>query len=225
MVGQSEPSSNTYLAKSDVVAQALRDLVISGELAPGSVLRQRDLAERFEVSATPVREALKRLESEGLVCYDVHRGARVIDTEFEPDQDNLLIRASLEGLASALAAHQATDTDLAAIEAINDQLAECPSRGEASAELNRQFHLRLFEASRSPLLLSLLRLLWHSLPDDSMTVRPIQDSVAQHRLLIEALRAGDTVEAEIRTRSHILEDHEFDSAVLPGLLDPALLKG
>jgi DNA-binding GntR family transcriptional regulator len=59
----------TYISKSDMVTDVLRDLITDGQLAPGTPLRQRYLAERFDVSNTPVREALRRLESEGLVVY------------------------------------------------------------------------------------------------------------------------------------------------------------
>jgi DNA-binding GntR family transcriptional regulator len=194
-----------YFTKSDVVTAALRELVITGELPPGTELRQRDLAARFNVSPTPVREALKRLESEGLVEYDVHRGSRVIDTAFEADEENFLIRASLEGLAVSLAATRVTPADLDALEALNDQLSSCSDRDPHASELNRRFHFRLYEAARSPLLLALLRLLWHSFPQGSRIVRPLSESVDQHRLILAALRRGDREIAESITRRHILE--------------------
>jgi DNA-binding GntR family transcriptional regulator len=194
-----------YFTKSDVVTAALRELVITGELPPGTELRQRDLATRFNVSPTPVREALKRLESEGLVEYDVHRGSRVIDTAFEADEENFLIRASLEGLAVALAATRVTPADLDALEVLNDQLGMCSDRDPHASELNRRFHFRLYEAARSPLLLALLRLLWHSFPQGSRIVRPLSESVEQHRQILTALRGGDQQTAETITRRHILE--------------------
>ena len=69
-------SAPLYHSKSEAILESLRDLIISGEVLPGEPLRQRDLAERFNVSQTPVREALRRLESEGLVRADLHRGSR-----------------------------------------------------------------------------------------------------------------------------------------------------
>jgi DNA-binding GntR family transcriptional regulator len=71
----------TYVSKSDMVTDAVRDLITDGLLSPGTPLRQRELAEWFAVSYTPVREALRRLESEGLVVTDVHRGATVARPE------------------------------------------------------------------------------------------------------------------------------------------------
>ena len=67
-----------YVSKTDLVAALVRELVITGELEPGEQLRQRDLAQRFHVSQTPVREAMRRLESEGLLTCDTHRGFTVV---------------------------------------------------------------------------------------------------------------------------------------------------
>lgn len=208
-----------YLTKSDVVTAALRELVITGELAAGAELRQRDLAARFGVSPTPVREALKRLESEGLVEYDVHRGARVIDTAFEADEENFLIRASLEGLAIRLAAARISDEDLAELEQLNRELATHDSRDIRAVELNRQFHFKLFEAARSPLLLALLRLLWHSFKQAARIARPMADSVEQHREIIDALRAGDADRAEATLQRHILEGRSAGEDALAGRLN------
>lgn len=210
-----------YLAKSDVVTHALRELVITGELAPGAELRQRDLALRFNVSATPIREALKRLESEGLVVHDVHRGARVIATDFDSGEENFLVRASLEGLTAALAAARATDADIAELEALNEALANTGGRGAESGALNRQFHFRLFEIAGSPMLLSLLRLLWHSFQQVDVIMRPLAISTVQHRDIIDALRAHDQVRAEALTRAHILEGRGVEVDVLPPPFVPA----
>jgi pimeloyl-ACP methyl ester carboxylesterase/biotin operon repressor len=73
-----------YVSKTDLVAALIRELVITGELAAGEQLRQRDLAQRFGVSQTPVREAMRRLESEGLLVCDTHRGFTVAAPELGP---------------------------------------------------------------------------------------------------------------------------------------------
>jgi len=210
-----------YLAKSDVVTAALRELVISGELAAGAELRQRELADRFNVSPTPIREALKRLESEGLVQYDVHRGARVIDTNFTDGTENFIIRASLEGLAIALAARRITDADLRELADVNDELAAHGVRDAHADDLNRRFHFLLFDIAGSPLLQSLLRLLWHSFQQASFINRPIEISVEQHRGILDALRRRDATAAETLTRAHILDGRDgVHEDLLPPLLGP-----
>ena len=99
--------------RAGAVAEKLRRLIQSGEIAPGSRLRQNELAERFGVSTTPVREAFAELAREGIVRLDAHRGATV----FRPSLDELIeiyeIRGALEPLATELAAARATDDELA----------------------------------------------------------------------------------------------------------------
>jgi DNA-binding GntR family transcriptional regulator len=193
-----------YLTKSDIVTAALREMLITGQLTPGAELRQRDLARRFNVSPTPVREALRRLESEGLVDYDAHRGATVTDTDFEPDEENYLVRALLEGLAVSLAADRIESEDLVALHTINATLAECDGDPRLAVDLNRKLHFRIYETARSPLLLVLLRLLWQSFPPDATAGRPLSESVAQHEEIIEFVGNGDGEGAQAALHRHIL---------------------
>ena len=95
-----------YVSKTDLVAALIRELVITGELAPAEQLRQRDLAQRFGVSQTPVREAMRRLESEGLLVCDTHRGFTVVAPDVGRVEENFQIRAALESLGAALAARK-----------------------------------------------------------------------------------------------------------------------
>ena len=167
----------TYISKSDMVTDVLRDLITDGQLSPGTPLRQRNLAEQFDVSNTPVREALRRLESEGLVVTDVHRGATVARTESEELEENYRILAALEALAGSLAVAKITDDDIADIEALYRQVAACLPDDGRLAELNRQFHFRIYQCARSPMLLLLMRLLWRSFPHGPQAGRPHQESV------------------------------------------------
>jgi DNA-binding GntR family transcriptional regulator len=197
-------SVEEYRSKSDVVTAAVREAVITGELKGGTPLRQRDLAERFGVSPTPVREALRRLESEGLVRYDLHRGATVIDGAFGATEENYQVRAALESLAARLAATRMSEAELEELEAIHSELARCRDRSRQALELNRRFHFHIYEASRSPVLLALLRLLWRSFPLEPQLRRPLPESVRMHGEILAALRARDPDAAERLTREHIL---------------------
>src|SRR2546430_1337199 len=94
-----------YVSKTDLVAALIRELIITGELETGEQLRQRDLAQRFGVSQTPVREAMRRLESEGLLRSDTHRGFTVAAPDLGRVEENFQIRAALaEGDADAASA-------------------------------------------------------------------------------------------------------------------------
>lgn len=193
-----------YLSKSDFIAALLRELIITGDLKPGEPLRQRDLAERFGVSPTPVREALRRLESEGLVTYDPHKGSTVIGAHTGATKEKYQIRAVLEGLAASLAAPKISDEDVRELESYNERLADVSlSPGEVN-DLNRTLHFRVYEMAGSPLLVALMRLLWQSFPQGPQIARPREESIAEHKQLIEALRRRDAASAQAITQQHIL---------------------
>jgi len=193
-----------YVSKSDMVTDALRELITDRQLSPGTPLRQRELAEQFDVSYTPVREALRRLESEGLVVTDVHRGATVARTESEEMEENYRILAELEALAGTLAVAKMTVDDLTEIEDLYRQVAACHPDDGRLVERNRQFHFRIYECARSPMLLLLLRLLWRSFPHGPQAGRPHQESVRQHAQLVKALRRRNEEEVAAVIRDHVL---------------------
>jgi DNA-binding GntR family transcriptional regulator len=194
-----------YLSKSDVVAQGIRELIQSGELAPGSVLRQRDLAKRFGVSPTPVREALRKLESEGFITSELHRGAVVVRSENSRLFENFLIRANLESLAAGLAAQKVTPDDLDDLMKIFEELKQLDQDDKRRAALNRRFHFRIYEAARSPTLLALLNFLWGALDGGPRVFRSQEASDQHHFAMLQALRRGDGNAAAEFTRLHVME--------------------
>jgi len=193
-----------YLSKTDFMAALLRELIITGDLAPGEALRQRDLADRFGVSPTPVREALRRLESEGLVRYDPHRGSTVIEADVGSLQEKYRIRAALEGLAASLAAPKISDDDIRELESYNERLADVSLSPDEVNDINRTLHFRVYEMAGSPLLVALMRLLWQSFPQGPQMARPREESIAEHKQLIEALQRRDAAAAQAVTQQHIL---------------------
>jgi DNA-binding GntR family transcriptional regulator len=197
-------TTRNYVSKSDMVTDALRELITGGRLSPGTPLRQRQLAEQFDVSYTPVREALRRLESEGLVVTDVHRGASVARAESEELEENYRILAALESLAGSLAVSKMTDDDMAEIEDLYQQVAACDPDDHRLAELNRRFHFRVYECARSPMLLLLMRLLWRSFPRGPQAGRPHAESVQQHAHLLTALKRRDEEQVAAVIRDHVL---------------------
>jgi len=198
-----------YVSKSDMVTDALRELIIDRQLSPGAPLRQRDLADQFDVSYTPVREALRRLESEGLVVSDVHRGATVARTESDELEENYRILAALEALAGSLAVAKMTNDDLAEIETLYRQVAACRPDDDRLGELNRRFHFRIYECARSPMLLLLMRLLWRSFPDGPQAGRPHRESVRQHARLVRALKHRNEEQVAAIIRDHVLGSIDY----------------
>jgi DNA-binding GntR family transcriptional regulator len=118
------------LSLHDETVARLRSMITEGELLPGSRIAERELCERFAISRTPLREALKVLASEGLVELLPHRGARVISPSEDELRDAFEVVASLEALAGELAARRIDAATLAQIETVHHQMAEHYRRGE-----------------------------------------------------------------------------------------------
>ena len=126
----------------------MMEMIHKGELEPGAVLRQRDLAELLGVSATPVREALRKLEEEGLLLSEPHSSTIVVRAADRALYENAQIRAALESLGTELAADRATDDEITPLEELNNEFRE--SVDDAAMGLNRQFHFRVYEIAASP---------------------------------------------------------------------------
>src|SRR6476619_3678916 len=125
--------------KADDIARVLEDEIGAGQIPPGTVLRQEQLSDRFDVSRTPVREALRRLAALGLVTFEPNRGVRVRSISPAELREAHLVRAELEALATEVATPRMTDADLAALDAAERRFAELTlalrvqaRRGEAS---------------------------------------------------------------------------------------------
>ena len=193
-----------YITKTDLVAALIRELLITGELRPGEQLRQRDLAQRFSVSQTPVREAMRRLESEGLLNCDTHRGFTVVEPDLGRVEENFRIRAALESLGASLAARKIDPAGLRRLRELNEQMRVLADDDPGYAELNRDFHFTVYEYAHSPLLLSLMRLLWSSLHGGPRVSRTHAESARQHDEILAALTEGDASAASARTYQHIM---------------------
>ena len=109
--------------KADDIALVIEEAIVSGELEPGTVLRQEQLSEQFEVSRTPVREALRRLAALGLVSFVPNRGVRVRTISREELHEAFMVRAELEGLATEVAAGKMTPQDLAELDTAEKRFA------------------------------------------------------------------------------------------------------
>lgn len=202
----------------DVVRDALRDLIISGGLLPDVPLRQDELATRLNVSRTPLREALHGLASEGLVTIDPRRGAMVSKPTVQQLLDLYEIREQLEVLAGRLAVAAAGTDHVDDITTLNRQMAEVTDP-VAWAQLNQQFHVRLYGPCPNKELLNMIS----SLAERSkfyvrilVSSRPPADSALRgHQEMLNALRARDGDAMEIAVRRHLRSTVKQVSPVLP----------
>src|SRR5688572_7661022 len=119
--------------KADEIALALEDDIVSGRVEPGEVLRQEQLSERFGVSRTPIREALRRLAAQGLVSFTPNRGVRVRTLSRDELREAFLVRAELESLATALAVPRFDEEGLAELEAAERRFADLTAELRAIA--------------------------------------------------------------------------------------------
>ena len=189
----------------NVIAEALRQAIIEGKLSPGQTLRQETLANHFEVSRIPVREALRQLESEGWVVFERNRGARVSSLSAEEVREIYEIRASLEVTALSMAsAHHTPQTLAKAAEILRHSRL---NHDHASfVTTNRDFHLALYGPAARPRLLSLVDSL-HSqgerylrLKLDIPTYKRQSDD--EHEQIVNALQREDTNAAMNLLRAH-----------------------
>jgi len=197
--------------KSDVAYRRVRELILSGELAPGSVLNQATLARAIGISTTPLREALRRLKQQGLVELDAHRDARVAPLDAEEARDLLELRLALDPLAASLAAQRRSSQDIAEMRAALSGLESLPT--EPTAEqlaAHRRFHAAIYRASHNARLVATLDDLWDSADryrrhglQTERTAEEREAKAREHALLFDAIVEGDGATAEEIMRAHI----------------------
>jgi DNA-binding GntR family transcriptional regulator len=200
-----------YSTKSDFAYTKLREKILSGEFEPGQVLHQAMLARTIGISTTPLREALRRLKSEGLVELDAHRDARVTELTPEEARDLLEVRRSLDPLAVSLAAERRTKSDIAEIrEAAKDLEPLRHGFGVDDLITHRRFHTALYRASHNDLLIATLDGLWDKADryrrvgmstERSQAER--DEKAAEHAQLVECVAAGAAEEAAAIMHQHI----------------------
>jgi len=188
------------------VAAVLRDEILRAELEPGARLRQEEIAGRLEVSTTPVREAFRILEAEGLVRLDPGRGVLVFRPSMEEVRETYEIREVLEMLAIEHAVGTLTHTEIEELEAILDELDRCNDRDEW-IRLNNRYHDQMYSFASRPKLRSLIVSLRDSMAGymHSAIDRAIDSGRAstEHRAILDACREGDVDRAQQAVREHI----------------------
>src|SRR4051794_33520899 len=193
----------------DHVYVALRERILSGDLPRGTKLRQASLADELGVSRTPLREALRRLSTEGLVEFFPNRGATVSELDFGDMRHAWSARVALEPGAARLAAERRDEDSIAAMrEAIAQQRAAAADK-DASFAANRRFHLALAAASGNPHLTRFAEMLW--VPRIGVPIYEAQAEepagtlawAEEHERITDAVAAGDAGLAEHLTRTHV----------------------
>lgn len=188
----------------------IRDLIVSLELSPGSIVSERELMERLGLGRTPVREALRTLAQEKLVDVYPRRGIFVSSVNARDLASLSEVRVELETFAARLAAERATDAERQAISALLDELERAAGEHDERRliELDQRIHRQIYSCTHNAFLEETLNeyyvltlRIWFLALD---RVARLDEAVREHRELMAAIRDGDPDRAEAAMRSHVL---------------------
>lgn len=194
------------IPQGQIVYRCLLEEIRDAVLLPGARLREVELAERLGHSRTPVREAIRMLEADGLVGHLPRQGATVRVLDYPEVMELYEMRSVLEGTAARLAARAANDAELQQLAELNTEFAAARDNQQA-ARLNRQFHAMLLEAARNRFLLRSMRGLQKAMlilgPTTLLEADRAAVAVQEHQAVLEAVLARDAVAAEAAMRAHM----------------------
>ncbi len=203
------------------VFHRIREDILSGKYGKDEELKEKTIGDELGVSRTPVREALRQLELEGLVTIIPNKGAYVVGFSAQDIHDIYEIRSLLEGLCARWAAKRATPEQLEALEEIMMLSDFKVQRGhfDQLVELDNKFHQQLYEASGSKVLEHVLRNYHHYVERARKMTLPVPkrsvESNEEHRQILAAIRDKDEDQAEVLANRHMMNTiQNFDRLYL-----------
>lgn len=220
--------------KSQAIYRALRERILANDIEPGSRLVVRDVANQYDSSDIPVREALRMLERDGLVETVPYAGARVTSLSAKEVEETYFIRSHLESIATGLAAQRINDDELAELDVLMDRMDEAVAAGDGPAfsDLNQEFHRRIVGCCGNDMLRDMTMDIWQRHSGFQRVFRKVPQRPAtsqrEHRGIMTALRAHDTDEAarlallhklSVRDDVSTLVDDEAGTPVPAGVHD------
>lgn len=184
------------------ILETIREAILKGNLKPGEKVAEPELAERFGISRTPIREAFRQLESEGYLTVIPRKGAVVAALSEQDVQEFYAIKSILEGYAAELAAHRLSEKEIDRLETINERLKQLSKEGDVKTffRVHNEFHELFLKAAGNSKLYELIQQLgmkFNRLRMASLSVEGrMAISVAEHDKLLEAFRNHNGAEAE-----------------------------
>jgi DNA-binding GntR family transcriptional regulator len=201
----------------------LRSMIMEGELKPGEKVPERELTQRFGVSRTPVREAVKVLAAEGLVVLLQNRGAIVSKLTVAELEEVFPVLAALEGVAGELACRSASDAEIAAVRRLNDRMHEAFEHSDRPAyfDINQKIHAAILAAARNATLSNqhqmVARRANRARYQANLTVDRWRQALDEHDAIMAALEARDGATLGRLMKEHM--EHKLSS------LKPAIATG
>jgi DNA-binding GntR family transcriptional regulator len=188
------------------VAELLRQRIFQRELEPGSWIDELKIAEEYGISRTPLREALKVLAAEGLVTMKVRRGAYVTEVNEKDLTDVYHLLSLLESDAAGVVATHATDAELKELQALHHDLEKATRQRTRFFEINERFHMRLLEIAnnrwRDQMVADLRKVMKLNRHNSLLKNGRIEESLTEHRAIMDALAQRDASAATERMREH-----------------------
>lgn len=206
---------DNYKPLRDVVFENLRTAILEGNLKAGKRLMEVQLAEQLGVSRTPIREAIRKLELEGLVVMLPRKGAYVANMSFKDLIDVLEIRASLEGLAASLASERLRDEDIVELERVAKEFERSVRETDIDNVLKKdvEFHEKIFLMANNKKLYHLITSLWEQVHRFRVTYVSNYEAslslVDEHNRILEAIKSGDSELAKKYATEHIELAEQF----------------
>lgn len=200
---------DNYKTLREVIFHTIREAIIMGELKPGERLMEVHLAQKMGVSRTPVREAIRKLELEGLVTMIPRRGAHVSELSAKDIMDVLEVRASLDGLATVLSAERIRESELRELDNTKKQFVLYAEKGNLMGSIKKdvEFHDIIYKSSRNDRLIQIV----NNLREQVHRFRVIymkdyssySDLIREHTEIYEAISARDANRAMKAAQTHI----------------------
>ena len=200
---------NAYLPLRDVVFNTLREAILKGDLKPGERLMELQLASKLGVSRTPIREAIRMLEQEGLAVTTPRKGAEVAKMTLKVMEDVLEIRDALDELAVRIACQKISDEQLRQLEDMKELFEKSTQTGNVKkiAEADVTFHDVIYEATGNPKLVTLLNNLREQVyryrVEYIKNVKNHPVLIAEHEAIVEAIRERDVEKAALAMQVHV----------------------
>jgi DNA-binding GntR family transcriptional regulator len=213
-----------HRTKSELALDAMRQGILAGDIRPGARLSIIELSELLGMSSTPIREAIRVLEADGLVVYEPHRGVWVRSLTVAEAEELALLRAPMEGLATRLAVPHLDDRDLGRLEGLQEEMVEAArvTDDASMTRANAEWHRHIYAAAGTTFVFRHIMRLWMPYPwtrvwDNSRR----EAALVQHEEILAAIRSGQAERAGELMHDHILFQCQSAASGLAAAMESA----
>ncbi|MDI3312354.1 MAG: GntR family transcriptional regulator [Thermoanaerobacterium sp.] len=199
----------TYIKKSELAYNKIKDWLLNGNLKPGEIISSYKISEALNLSRTPIALALKKLEQEGFIEIIPQVGCMIKLPNINEAEEDFLIRAILEGFATEMATYNCSYDDINELKNIHAESTIAAKKNDAAlyASYNKKFHFKITKMSKMSRLISLLSNFWDNISYYSAGIDFLSErydiSVEEHRNIISAIEEGDAEKARSLMENHL----------------------